>query len=172
MSGPLVAVWPSASTSRRGTVGIGLGVEVAGALLTFGLTRETMPWAKAEAAGRHATGVDPPKAPHLGRLARYMSWHDRSMLAVCQAGMANKFVDSLVIGFFLLYFLQHALSVARIGVAVGVYAWVWGLGQVPTGWFADRVGRKWPITAGTSSEPGSSSSPPAARWHGGSSARR
>ncbi len=26
---------------------------------------------------------------------------------------------------------------------------MWGLGQVPTGWLADRVGRRWPITAGT-----------------------
>jgi MFS family permease len=34
-------------------------------------------------------------------------------------------------------------------VLVGVYAWVWGLGQVPTGWLADRIGRKWPITIGT-----------------------
>ncbi len=128
---------------------LALGVVIAGALLTFGLTRETLPWAKVEAAGHQTADADPPKAPHLGRLARYMSWHDRSMLAVCQAGMANKFADSLVIGFFPLYFLLHGLSVARIGVVVGVYAWVWGLGQVPTGWFADRVGRKWLITAGT-----------------------
>lgn len=127
---------------------LALGVVAAGALVTFGPARETLPWARAEAA-RHHAATNPPATPGVRQLARYMSWHDRSMLAVCQAGMANKFADSLVIGFFPLYFLHHGLSVAHIGVLVGVYAWVWGLGQVPTGWLADRVGRKWPITGGT-----------------------
>ncbi|MHB8555305.1 MAG: hypothetical protein ACYDCB_06560, partial [Candidatus Dormibacteria bacterium] len=56
----------------------------------------------------------------LGRLAAYMSWRDRSMLAVCQGGFLNKFADSLVIGFFPLYFLQWGLSVLQIGLVVGV----------------------------------------------------
>ncbi|MDA8044595.1 MAG: MFS transporter [Actinomycetota bacterium] len=126
---------------------LALGVVAVGALVTFGPARETLPWARAE-ANRH-THTDQDATPGVGQLARYMSWHDRSMLAVCQAGMVNKFADSLVIGFFPLYFLHHGLSVANVGVLVGVYAWVWGLGQVPTGWLADRVGRRWPITAGT-----------------------
>ena len=128
---------------------LALGVVAVGALVTFGPARETLPWARAEAARHHAAHTNQTATPGVKQLARYMSWHDRSMLAVCQAGMANKFADSLVIGFFPLYFLHHGLSVANIGVLVGVYAWVWGLGQVPTGWLADRVGRKWPITAGT-----------------------
>ncbi len=128
---------------------LALGVVAAGALVTFGPARETLPWARAEAARHHPAHTDQAATPGVGQLARYMSWHDRSMLAVCQAGMVNKFADSLVIGFFPLYFLRHGLSVADVGVLVGVYAWVWGLGQVPTGWLADRVGRRWPITAGT-----------------------
>ncbi|HLI54653.1 MAG TPA: MFS transporter [Acidimicrobiales bacterium] len=128
---------------------LALGVVAVGALVTFGLARETLPWARAEAARHHGARTDGPAIPGVKLLARYMSWHDRSMLAVCQAGMANKFADSLVIGFFPLYFLHHGLSVASVGVLVGVYAWVWGLGQVPAGWLADRIGRKWPITAGT-----------------------
>ena len=128
---------------------LALGVVSVGALITFGPARETLPWARAEAARHHAAHTNPPATPGVKQLARYMSWHDRSMLAVCQAGMVNKVADSLVIGFFPLYFLHHGLSVANVGVLVGVYAWVWGLGQVPTGWLADRVGRKWPITTGT-----------------------
>lgn len=128
---------------------LALGVVVAGAVVTFGPAQETLPWARAEAARQHPGDTTPAAAPGVRQLGRYMSWHDRSMLAVCQAGMVNKFADSLVIGFFPLYFLHHGLSVASVGVLVGVYAWVWGLGQVPTGWLADRVGRKWPITAGT-----------------------
>lgn len=126
---------------------LALGVIAAGGLITLGPTRETLPWARLE--GEHRTAAAAQKAPSLTQLARYMSWHDRSMLAVCQAGLLNKFADSLVIGFFPLYFLHHGLSVAAVGVLVGVYTWVWGLGQVPTGALADRVGRKWPITIGT-----------------------
>jgi MFS family permease len=127
---------------------LALGVVAVGALLTLGLVKDTLPWAKAEVA-RHSTVATPARAPSLARLARYMSWYDRSMLAVCQAGLLNKFADSLVIGFFPLYFLHQGMSVAAVGVLVGVYAWVWGLGQVPTGLLADRIGRKWPITGGT-----------------------
>lgn len=130
---------------------LALGVVAVGALLTIGLVEETLPWARLETARHHPATQIPERhaTPSLGRLARYMSWHDRSMLAVCQAGLLNKFADSLVIGFFPLYFLHRGLSVATIGVLVGVYAWVWGLAQVPTGALADRIGRKAPITGGT-----------------------
>jgi MFS family permease len=128
---------------------LALGVIGVGALLTLTLARETLPWAKAEQDGRNEKPQPPRKAPTLPALARYMSWQDRSMLAVCQAGFLNKFTDSLVIGFFPLYLLHRGLSLAAIGVLVGVYAWVWGLGQVPTGVLADRIGRKLPITLGT-----------------------
>ncbi|MHB8295789.1 MAG: MFS transporter [Acidimicrobiales bacterium] len=136
-------------------------VVVLGALLTAGPARETLPFARptparpqpgaaAEPMARATSGTDQrPSAPHLGRLAAYMSWHDRSMLAVCQAGMVNKFADSLVAAFFPLYLLRRGLPLAEVGVVVGVYAWVWGLGQVFSGALADRVGRKAPITAGT-----------------------
>ncbi len=118
-----------------------------GAVTTLGPARETLPWATAESARRGGTAAERP--PKLSRLLRYMSWHDRSMLAVCQGGCVNKCADSLVIGFLPLYFLHRGLSLAVIGGVVGVYAWVWGLGQVATGALADRVGRKLPIVSGT-----------------------
>jgi len=71
------------------------------------------------------------------------------MLAVCQGGLINKFADSLVGAFFPLYFLRRGVSLSEVGLLVGVYAWVWGLGQVGSGALADRIGRKGPITAGT-----------------------
>ena len=123
-------------------------IVAAGAAVTLLAARETLPWAQYEAARVH--GDSPPQAqPSLGRLAAYMSWRDRSMLAVCQAGMVNKFADSLVAAFFPLYFLKRGMDLAQVGLLVGVYAWVWGLGQVLSGALADRIGRKLPITGGT-----------------------
>ncbi|MHB1787688.1 MAG: MFS transporter [Acidimicrobiales bacterium] len=127
---------------------LALGVVAVGALVTLGLAKETLPWARAEAANHPTADAGPKAVPKLSRLVAYMSWHDKSMLAVCQAGFLNKFVDSLVIGFFPLYFLGKGLGLATVGALVGVYAWVWGLGQVGTGALADRIGRKAPITAG------------------------
>ena len=123
---------------------LALGVVVLGALVTLGPTRETLPWAQMEAARDTSSQAN----PRLSRIASYMSWHDKSMLAVCQAGFLNKFADSLVIGFLPLYFLRQGLDLASVGALVGVYAWVWGLGQIATGALADRIGRKVPIVSG------------------------
>ncbi len=130
---------------------LALAVVVLGATLTVWPTRETLGFARAEGAaalGEPNQGVGSAPAPGLGTLAAYMSWRDRTMAAVCLGGFLNKFVDSLVIGFFPLYFLQQGLSLLQVGLLVGVYAWVWGLGQVATGALADRVGRRIPILSG------------------------
>ncbi len=139
---------------------LALGVIAVGALITFGPAAETLPWARAEAASHAsatpaaattatATPAVTTATPALGRLAAYMSWQDKSMLAVCQAGLVNKFTDGMVAAIFPLYFLHKGLSLPLIGLLTGVYAWVWGLGQVASGALADRIGRKPPITAGT-----------------------
>ena len=133
---------------------LALGVVALGVLVTVGPARETLPFARSESAAQGDSSASTPAGmhapkPRLRRLAAYMSWHDRSMLAVCQAGFFNKFADSLVAAFFPLYLVRRGVSLAEVGLLVGVYAWVWGLGQVAAGALADRIGRKLPITAGT-----------------------
>lgn len=128
---------------------LALGVVGVGAMLSLLAAKETLPWARVEAAAAPSQPGAVSDAPSLAWLARYMSYGDRSMFAVCQAGLVNKFADVAVIGFFPLYFLRHGVGLAEVGELVGVYAWVWGLGQVGAGALADRIGRKVPITAGT-----------------------
>ena len=128
-----------------------LGVVAVGVLVTLGPAKETLPFAQSESTGR-ASAVQvrsEQPTPKLTRLGAYMSWHDRSMLAVCQAGFINKFADTLVAAFFPIYLLHRGVSLAQVGLLVGIYATVWGFGQVATGALADRVGRKLPITLGT-----------------------
>lgn len=135
-----------------------LAVVLVGAAITIWPTTETVHFARAEGA-QEATGTSRTESgaastraatatPGLRRLAGYMSWRDRTMFAVCLGGFLNKFADSLVIGFFPLYFLDRGLSLFQVGLVVGVYAWVWGLGQVATGALADRIGRRLPISSG------------------------
>ncbi len=130
---------------------LALGVVVLGAIVTLGPATETVHFARSEATTptSPAPGGKEPPAPGLSKIATYMSWHDRSMLAVCQAGLFNKFADSLVAAFFPLYLVRHGVSLVEVGLLVGVYAWVWGLGQVVSGALADHIGRKPPIIAGT-----------------------
>ncbi len=136
---------------------LALAIVGLGAGLTVWPTNETVQFARAEGERRDrggspalpsGSGSSPSHTPRLGRLAAYMSWRDHTMLAVCVSGFLNKFADSLVIGFFPLYFLRRGLNLFQVGVVVAVYAWVWGLGQVATGALADRIGRRMPITAG------------------------
>ncbi|MHB1928836.1 MAG: MFS transporter [Acidimicrobiales bacterium] len=135
---------------------LAIGVVSLGVAITVGAARETVHFARSESSTSaynaftdQTNRAAPTNAPRLRQLAIYMSWRDRSMLAVCQAGLFNKFADSLVAAFFPLYLARRGVSLAEVGVLVGVYAWIWGLGQVATGALADRIGRKTPITLGT-----------------------
>ena len=123
---------------------LALAVAGLGMLLTIWPTRESVGKAREEQAqGDLRSGrLNGPEAPGLSWILRQMSWRHRGMMAVCQAGMINKFADSLMIGILPLYLLGQGLKLWEIGLLVGVYAWVWGLGQVPSGLLADWVGRR------------------------------
>lgn len=125
-----------------------LAITAVGIVLTLIAAKETLPWAKAETNNLRPGDLHLGTVPKLSRLISYMSWHDKSMLALCQAGFLNKFVDSLVIGFFPIYLLQRGLNLAGVGTVVAAYALIWGFGQAVTGTLADKIGRKTPIALG------------------------
>ncbi|WP_235583061.1 MFS transporter [Kitasatospora sp. Root107] len=56
--------------------------------------------------------------------------------------------DALAWGIFPLLFAAHGLTIGQIGLLAALYPAVWGLGQIATGWWSDRIGRKDLITAG------------------------
>ncbi len=113
------------------------------------LVRETREYARAEAA-RHPVPADPGHRGELttGQVAWITSVRDKALSAACQAGMVNNLNDALAWGIFPLLFAAHGLSVAQIGVLAALYPAVWGFGQLFTGWWSDRVGRKRLITVG------------------------
>ena len=76
------------------------------------------------------------------------SWRDPSLAAVSQAGLVNNAVDGLAWGILPLLFAAEGLSVGRIGVLAALYPGVWCVGQLFTGAWSDRVGRKPLIVAG------------------------
>jgi MFS family permease len=73
-----------------------------------------------------------------------MSWGDRRLFALSQAGLVEKFVDALVWVFYPVYLYQQGLSLTQVGSVIGVYGLTWGGSQLFTGRLSDRIGRHRP----------------------------
>ncbi|MEY2479067.1 MAG: hypothetical protein QOG87_4382 [Actinomycetota bacterium] len=84
----------------------------------------------------------------FGAVFARATWRDPSLSAVSQAGLVNNAVDGLAWGILPLLFASEGLSVGRIGVLAALYPGVWCVGQLFTGAWSDRVGRKPLIVAG------------------------
>ena len=70
-----------------------------------------------------------------------MTWQDKRMMALSQAGLVEKFVDALVWIIWPLYLNQNGLALPAIGWVVGSYGIAWGVAQLLTGPWSDLVGR-------------------------------
>ncbi len=118
--------------------GLGLGVSTL-------FVRETRGHADLEAS---ITATADEGAGRFRSVFARATWKDPSLSAVSQAGLVNNAVDGLAWGILPLLFAAEGLSVARIGVLAAVYPGVWCIGQLFTGAWSDRVGRKPLIVAG------------------------
>ena len=157
IAGIITGYMATAFGARLGLMIFGSIVIVLAIVLTLLWVKDTLPWAKAEGA-RHAAGksVGPkPRFPQnisdtptTWEVFTLMSWRDRRMAAVSQAGLVEKFVDALIWVFYPVYLYQHGLSLSHIGWVVGVYGFVWGGSQFFTGKLSDHIGRQKPIVWG------------------------
>ncbi len=142
---------------REGLMIFGLVVVALAGLFTLVWVKDTLPWAHAEGK-KHAAGLmtgptpryptNIPAQPDTWEVFTLMSWRDKRLASISQAGLVEKFVDALVWVFFPVYLYQHGLSLAGIGWVVGVYGFVWGISQFITGHWSDRIGRLKPIVWG------------------------
>ncbi|MGZ3417460.1 MAG: MFS transporter [Polyangiales bacterium] len=73
---------------------------------------------------------------------------DKDLSSVSQAGLVNNLNDGMAWGLFPLFFAAAHMDLARIGTLAAIYPATWGLGQLFTGAWSDRVGRKWLIAGG------------------------
>lgn len=157
VAGIITGYLATALGAREGLMVFGLVVITLAGLLTLLWVKDTLPWALAEGK-KHAAGLTTGPTPRYPtnisaqpgtwEVFTLMSWRDRRLASVSQAGLVEKFVDALVWVFFPVYLYQHGLSLASVGWVVGVYGFVWGISQFVTGHWSDRVGRKKPIVWG------------------------
>lgn len=157
IAGVLTGYAASALGPRAGLLWFGAAVIGLATLLAWLAVAETLPWARDEVR-RHAApspqalrpryplGVS--ERPSTRELFALMSWRDRRMAALCQAGLVEKFVDALVWVFWPVYLHQRGVGLPGIGWIVGVYGFTWGAAQFVTGKLSDRLGRHRLNTAG------------------------
>jgi MFS family permease len=135
---------------------LGIGVAVAGLLLSFLLAKETRQYAKLESQLHHASvtavsaGENGPSSSHpsMREIFTQASWKDRNLFSCSQAGLVNNLNDGMSWGIYPLFFSGLGLGVAAIGTIKAVYPAAWGALQVLTGPLSDRWGRKWLIAGG------------------------
>lgn len=152
-AGIVTAYLAAALGPRTGLLLFGLLVVGSALVLTLISVQETLPWAHAEIAGqqrvdakmhapRYPIGV--PARPTTRELFALVSWRDRRLAALSQAGLVEKFVDALVWVFYPVFLYQRGLTLPQVGWVIGIYAFVWGGSQLFTGRLSDRIGRHMP----------------------------
>lgn len=116
-------------------------------LSTFGV-RETRDHAAHEAATQQTRQDVPDHDLSTREVVARTSFGEPSLAAASQAGLVNNLNDGMAWGLLPLFFAAAGLSVARIGILAAVYPALWGLGQLLTGAWSDRIGRKRLIVLG------------------------
>jgi MFS family permease len=150
IAGILTAYLAAHFGARQGLLMFGLPVVVLALILTQLWVKDTLPWAKAEAA-KHAPGVAQSlrprypdgvsEKPSTKEIFTLMSWRDKRLMALSQAGLVEKFVDALVWVFYPVFLYQKGVSLPNVGWVIGIYGFVWGGSQLFTGRLSDRIGR-------------------------------
>jgi len=120
---------------------LGIGFVVIGLALSVLAVGETRHHVTVEARGQ---------APTISAREVFLrtSLTDRNLSSVSQAGLVNNLNDGMAWGLFPLVFAAAQIGVARIGVLAALYPATWGIAQLVTGAWSDRVGRKWLIASG------------------------
>ncbi|MDZ4113023.1 MAG: MFS transporter [Brevundimonas sp.] len=156
IAGVVTAYAAEALGARLGLLIFGMAVVIAALVLTVVWVKDTLPWAKAEtAAHKFSAPQYPPRYP-LGvsehpstrEVFALMSWRDKRLAALSQAGLVEKFVDALVWVIFPVFLVGKGASLTEVGWIVGAYGFVWGGSQLFTGRLSDHVGRFWPSVLG------------------------
>lgn len=124
---------------------LGVVFVVVGLSLSLWLVRETKGHAKHEA--KLTTSV-PQDLPTQKEIFWQTTWRNPNLSSISQAGMVNNLNDGMAWGLFPVVFASAGMSLTQIGTLAAVYPSVWGICQLFTGAFSDRIGRKGLIVAG------------------------
>jgi MFS family permease len=139
-----VSGWLAADLAARDVLVVAAAtIAVAGLIVSTVFVRDTAAHVALEQQQQHGAGVAPP----LRRAFPEATWRRPALRACSQAGLVNNLNDALAWGLVPLFLAAHGVGVGEIGLVAGMYPAVWGLGQIWTGHWSDRIGRK-PLIVG------------------------
>ncbi len=121
---------------------LGAGYALFGLVLSAFVVRET----------KHHVAIEAGPQAVVALSQRQIFWKtsltDRDLSSVSQAGLVNNLNDGMAWGLFPLFFAAAHMTLAQIGTLAAIYPATWGLAQLVTGAWSDRIGRKWLIVGG------------------------
>ncbi len=127
--------------AREGLFYFSLSVISLGLVLAKLTIVETLPWAELH----HSQIPNDSKTSEtksLGQLFRLASLENKTLFALNQAGLVEKFTDAIVWIFLPVYFISQGISLIESGAIISIYGIVWGGTQLITGPLSDKIGRK------------------------------
>jgi MFS family permease len=125
---------------------LGVGFVAVGLVLSAALVRETQHHVLVESALHGELSLE--RVPTQRQVFWWTTRTDRNLSSVTQAGLVNNLNDGMAWGLFPLFFGAASMDLGQIGILAAVYPATWGVGQLFTGAWSDRVGRKWLIAWG------------------------
>jgi MFS family permease len=141
-----VSGWLAAEIAPRNVlVAAAAGIAVIALLVSIAFVRDTAAHVALEQE-RHPGGDE--RTPSLGEAFADASWREPALRTCSQAGLVNNLNDALAWGLLPLFLAANGASIGQVGMVAGIYPAVWGAGQIWTGHWSDRVGRKLPIVSG------------------------
>jgi MFS family permease len=123
-----------------------LGIAYAG--LGLGLSALAVRETRGHVSHEAAVSNHPVPAMSMARVFAETTLRNPSLSAVSQAGLVNNLNDGMAWGLLPIYYATAGLSFSQIGILAAIYPGVWGIGQLLTGSWSDRIGRKKLIVAG------------------------
>lgn len=125
---------------------LGVAFVVLGLALSVLFVRETRQHVATESILHGA--LAPADAPTQREVFWRTTLLDPNLSSVSQAGLVNNLNDGMAWGIFPLFFSAANLDIEQIGTLAAIYPATWGIMQLFTGAWSDRVGRKWLIASG------------------------
>lgn len=130
---------------RETIVALGAVISVVGLVASLLFVRDTNAHAEFEQQAHQHHEHAMVSNAHAVRLA---SWSDPTLASASHVGLVNNLNDGLAWAVFPIWFATHGASIAQIGVLAAVYPFVWGVGQLGTGWASDHLDRRAMIAGG------------------------
>ncbi len=143
IAGVVTAYFVDLIGARQGLFIFGSVVIFLGLVLAIFLVKETMDFVKLE----QKPNILKPKQS-MAKLFIYASWDNKILLSLNQAGLIEKFADSIVWIFLPVFFIAKGLSLLEASAIILIYGIAWGGLQLITGVLSDKIGRKILIVGG------------------------